>query len=126
MGGIEWRVAEIARERDQLTEQLSDKVVRNENFKQIHKLKGEIEHRPSRLRLHLVLLPSAAATNPSHPTSFFLDMKPTENPDVTPRRTQTDADRRRMFIHHEENLIVKQVEIGGNWLYSFLLPFPFE
>ena len=53
-------------------------------------------------------------------------MKPTENPDVTPRRTQTDADRHIMFTHHEENPIVKQLEIGGNWPYPFLLPFPFE
>ena len=35
--------------------------------------------------------------------SFFLDIKLMENPDVIPRRTLTDADRRRMYIYHEEN-----------------------
>ena len=37
------------------------------------------------------------------PTSFFLHMKPTENPNVIPRRAPTDADRRRMCIHYKEN-----------------------
>jgi hypothetical protein len=31
----------------------------------------------------------------------------------TPRRTLTDADRRRMCLYHEENPTVKQTEIGG-------------
>ncbi len=31
----------------------------------------------------------------------------------TPRRTLTDADRRRMCVYHEDNPTVKQTEIGG-------------
>ena len=33
----------------------------------------------------------------------------------TPRRTLTDADRRRMCMYHEENPHVKQTEIGCKW-----------
>lgn len=43
---------------------------------------------------------AAAPSQPVHTTS-------------TPRRTLTDADRRRMCMYHEENPTVKQTEIGG-------------
>lgn len=44
-------------------------------------------------------------------------------PNPTPRRTLTDADRRRMCIFHEENPTVKQTEIGGT---SFSLPLSYR
>jgi len=46
-------------------------------------------------------MPTTASSQPVHTTS-------------TPRRTLTDADRRRMCMYHEENPTVKQTEIGGN------------
>jgi hypothetical protein len=45
---------------------------------------------------------TAAVSNPTQSTS-------------SPRRTLTDADRRRMCIFHEENPNVKQTEIGGTY-----------
>jgi len=42
-------------------------------------------------------------------------------PNPSPRRTLTDADRRRMCLFHEENPNVKQTEIGGTrYLYPFV------
>lgn len=41
-------------------------------------------------------------------------------PNPSPRRTLTDADRRRMCLFHEENPNVKQTEIGGT---RYLCPF---
>lgn len=44
----------------------------------------------------------------------------------SPRRTLTDADRRRMCIFHEENPNVKQTEIGGmEPRFSFFLSLPY-
>jgi len=56
------------------------------------------------------ILPSAPAPAPvSAPTPS----QPVHTTS-TPRRTLTDADRRRMCMYHEENPTVKQTEIGGN------------
>ncbi len=49
---------------------------------------------------HPLPLPAPVSSHPGHTTS-------------TPRRTLTDADRRRMCVYHEENPTVKQTEIGG-------------
>ena len=38
---------------------------------------------------------------------------PATHPNPSPRKTLTDADRRRMCEYHEENPSVKQTEIGG-------------
>lgn len=43
-------------------------------------------------------------------------------PNPSPRRTLTDADRRRMCLFHEENPTVKQTEIGGRrYHYPFVI-----
>lgn len=43
----------------------------------------------------------------------------------SPRRTLTDADRRRMCIFHEENPNVKQTEIGGMEPLVFFFSLPY-
>lgn len=58
-------------------------------------------------------VPQAIAPAPSLAPAPLLS--PTHNTGSTnsPRRTLTDADRRRMCLFHEENPTVKQTEIGG-------------
>lgn len=55
------------------------------------------------------IMPSVSAGAPM-PTTTSSQPAPTTS---TPRRTLTDADRRRMCMYHEENPTVKQTEIGG-------------
>ena len=63
-------------------------------------------------------LPAAVTTHTTQSTS-------------SPRRTLTDADRRRMCLFHEENPNVKQTEIGGTshknapFLFIMIIIFPF-
>lgn len=54
------------------------------------------------------------ASTPSHATHTT----------STPRRTLTDADRRRMCVYHEENPTVKQTEIGGNTRSRSIIQWP--
>jgi hypothetical protein len=57
--------------------------------------------------------PIAPAPPPQLAAAAAVTATPTTSTGSTPRRTLTDADRRRMCIFHEENPNVKQTEIGG-------------
>lgn len=69
---------------------------------------------------------SGYATTPlsAAPLSTPHQTHATHSSGPTPRRTLTDADRRRMCLYHEENPHVKQTEIGGKieTCFNFLSP----
>lgn len=64
---------------------------------------------------------------PSAPAPMPVPVGPTSTPisatstgsrtSSTPRKTLTDADRRRMCLYHEEHPSTKQTEIGGEYMY---------
>jgi hypothetical protein len=67
------------------------------------------------------LFPSATlptAPQSLHPVSAPLSAPATTGRHSTPRKTLTDADRRRMCLYAEEHPTVKQTEIGGEF-FSF-------
>jgi hypothetical protein len=77
---------------------------------------------------HQPILPTAPASNTPLTSSTSLSAPasatapvPPPNPrrpsqaGSTPRKTLTDADRRRMCLYHEENPTTKQTEIGGKF-----------
>lgn len=54
-----------------------------------------------------------AVIPPTSSTGKGLPKLPSIHPSPSPRKTLTDADRRRMCQYHEDNPSVKQTEIGG-------------
>lgn len=49
----------------------------------------------------------------AQPTTTPVSATSTRSTSSTPRKTLTDADRRKMCLYHEDNPTVKQTEIGG-------------
>ena len=67
---------------------------------------------PSMLTSQSTFAPTSLPTAPA-PAAMPTSTTTQSTTQSSPRRTLTDADRRRMCVYHEENPTVKQTEIGG-------------
>jgi hypothetical protein len=69
------------------------------------------------------IFPSAPV--PMQPTTTPVSATSTRSTSSTPRKTLTDADRRRMCLYAEEHPTVKQTEIGGEYLLPVRVNIPY-
>lgn len=77
-------------------------------------LTSQSSYNQSILHSATIPTPSTAQT----PIATPLSAPPTTGRSTAPRKTLTDADRRRMCQYSEEHPNVKQTEIGGTYMHS--------